>query len=122
MAFAALDARYLNAELRARGVYDAVADDNSVVPLSLKGLATEARPGRWWWPNRFRSWSILYFYGLLAVVGGALLILALFAGPEDEPAAPKSPGKTPVNSPSRRDCRRTTVVGERDGIGSSQGQ
>lgn len=95
MAFAALDARYLNAERRARGVYNAVADENSVVPLSLKGLATQARPGRWWWPNRFRSWSILYFYGPLAVVGGVLLIFALFAGPEEKPADPKSPTETP---------------------------
>ena len=97
MAFAALDARYLNAERRARGVYNAVADENSVVPLSLKGLATQARPGRWWWPTRFVSWSVLYFYGPLALVGGALLIFALLAGPEEEkgePADPRPPAGT----------------------------
>lgn len=93
----ALDARYLGAERRARAVYNAVADENSVVPLSLSGLATQARPGRWWWwPNRFMSWSILYFYGPLAIVGGALLIFALLAGPkgEEEPADPKPPAET----------------------------
>lgn len=95
MAFAALDAGYLNAERRARGVYNAVADEDSVVPLSLKGLAMHSRSARWWWPSRFVSWSILYFYGPLAIVGGALLVLALFAGPEEQSANPKSPAETP---------------------------
>lgn len=94
-AFAALDARYLGNERRARGVYNKVADDNSVVPLSLKGLATESGPSRWWWPGRYISWSILYFYGPLALVGGALLLFALFAGPENHPDAPEPSGKTP---------------------------
>lgn len=99
VAFAALDARYLNAERRARGVYNAVADENSVVPLSLKGLATQARPGRWWWPSRPVSWSILYFYGPLALVGGTLLVFALSAGPGEQPASPKSPAETPSRQP-----------------------
>lgn len=85
-AFAALDARYLNAERSARRVYDAVADDNAIVPLSMKGLATGAGPRRWWWPVHFRAWSIWLFYGPLALVGGLLLILALLAGPKDAPA------------------------------------
>jgi diadenosine tetraphosphate (Ap4A) HIT family hydrolase len=96
LAFGALDARYLGAERRARVVYDAVADENSVAPLSLSGLATPPRPDRWWWPRRFMSWSILYFYGPLAVGGGVLLVCALLAGPEDkdEPAEPKPPSGT----------------------------
>lgn len=81
IAFGFLDARYLDNERRARSVYNEVADDNSVVPLSLKGLATGPGASRWWWPNRFRSWSILYFYGPLVLVGGALLIYALSAAP-----------------------------------------
>lgn len=99
IAFGALDARYLNAERRARKVYDSVADDNSVVPLSMKGLATQARPPRWWWPNQFRNWSIWLFYGPLAVVGGALLVFALLAGPAEKPADPNSPGHTPSQRP-----------------------
>lgn len=83
LAFGALDARYLNAERTARRVYDAVADDNAVVPLSMKGLATGARPSRWWWPAHFRAWSIWLFYGPLAVVGGLLLIIALLAAPTE---------------------------------------
>lgn len=82
MAFGALDSRYLNNERRARHVYNAVADDNSVVPLSLKGLATESGFSRWWWPTHFRSWSIWLFYGPLALVGGLLLAFALLASPE----------------------------------------
>ncbi|MDZ7918160.1 MAG: HIT domain-containing protein [Rhodococcus sp. (in: high G+C Gram-positive bacteria)] len=85
LAFGGLDSRYLNNERRARRVYDSVADDNSVVPLSLKGLATESAASHWWWPTQFRSWSIWLFYGPLALVGGGLLILALMAGPEAAP-------------------------------------
>lgn len=95
IAFGALDARYLNAERRARGVYNEVADDNSVVPLSLKGLATESGPSRWWWPSQFRNWSIWLFYGPLALVGAALLVIALFAGPEERSESPRPPGETP---------------------------
>lgn len=83
-AFAALDVRYLGNERRARGVYDQVADDNSVVPLSLKGLATKSGPSRKWHPSRYATWSILYFYGPLALVGGALLMVALLAGPAEK--------------------------------------
>lgn len=95
VAFAALDARYLDNERRARGVYNAVAEDNSVVPLSMKGLATDAGPARWWWPSQYVSWSVLYFYGPLALVGGALLVFALLAGPERKPDAPEPGGETP---------------------------
>lgn len=77
VAFAILDSRYLENERRARGVYDAVADDNTVVPLSMRGLATAASPSRWWWPKKYLSWSVMYFYGPLVVVGGILLIIAL---------------------------------------------
>jgi len=99
VAFGALDARYLNAERQARQVYKSVADDNSVVPLSMKGLATHARPPRWWWPNHFRNWSIWLFYGPVAVVGGVLLVIALYAGPAGEPADSKSPGDMPSQRP-----------------------
>ena len=99
IAFGALDARYLNAERRARNVYDSVADDNSVVPLSMKGLATQARPPRWWWPNHFRNWSVWLFYGPLAVVGGALLVIALLTGPAEKPAGSEAPGNTPSQQP-----------------------
>ncbi|WP_456598924.1 HIT family protein [Blastococcus sp. SYSU DS0616] len=99
IAFGALDARYLNAERRARNVYDSVADDNSIVPLSMKGLATQARSPRWWWPNNFRNWSVWLFYGPLAVVGGALLVIALLAGPVERPADPGVPGDVPSQQP-----------------------
>ena len=89
VAFAALDARYLDSERRARGVYNAIADDNSVVPLSMKGLAAGSGAARWWWPNRYVSWSVLYFYGPLALVGGMLLIFALLAGPSEQSDDPK---------------------------------
>lgn len=95
IAFGALDARYLNAERRARAVYNEVADDNSVVPLSLKGLATESGPSRWWWPSQFRNWSIWLFYGPLAFVGSALLIFALFAGQGEESDSPQPSGEPP---------------------------
>jgi histidine triad (HIT) family protein len=95
MAFAALDARYLDNERRARGIYNAVADDNSVVPLSMKGLATDSGPARWWWPSRYVSWSVLYFYGPLALVGGALLVFALQMGPKEKSNAPLPAGETP---------------------------
>lgn len=88
MAFGALDARYLNAERRARTVYDAIADDNSVVPLSLRGLATESGPSHWWWPSQFRSWSIWLFYGPLALLGAGLLVVSLLAGPGELPSSP----------------------------------
>jgi hypothetical protein len=81
LAFAVLDARYLDNEPGARCVYNEVADENSEVPLSLKGLATQSSPSRWWWPSRYISWSILYFYGPLALVKGGLLAVALFAAP-----------------------------------------
>ncbi|WP_162529898.1 HIT family protein [Nocardioides caldifontis] len=99
VSFAALDARYLNAERRARKVYNSIADDNTVVPLSMKGLATEGRPSRWWWPNHFRNWSIWLFYAPLAVVGGVLLVIALIAGPEAQPADTKSPTETHSQKP-----------------------
>ena len=95
VAFAALDARYLENERRARGVYNQVADDNSVVPLSLSGLATARTPSRWWWPSQYISWSVLYFYGPLALVGGALLACALFLGPDDSAQAPQPDGGAP---------------------------
>jgi diadenosine tetraphosphate (Ap4A) HIT family hydrolase len=99
MAFGALDARYLNAERQARKIYDAVADENSVVPLSMGGLATLARPPRWWRPNRLRSWSIWLFYGPLAFVGGALLVIAILEGPAEKPADSKPPEDTPTQRP-----------------------
>lgn len=99
VSFAALDARYLNAERQARTVYDAITDDNTVVPLSMKGLATRGRPPRWWWPNHFRSWSIWLFYAPLAVAGGVLLVIALISGPEAQPADSKSPRVTHTQKP-----------------------
>jgi ATP adenylyltransferase len=99
IAFGALDARYLNAERRARHVYDSVADENSIVPLSMKGLATQARSPRWWWPNNFRNWSVWLFYGPLAVVGGALLVIALLTGPVERPANSGPPGDAPSQQP-----------------------
>lgn len=99
VAFGALDARYLDNERRARGVYNAVADNNSVVPLSLKGLATNSRPHRWWWPDRFKDWSIWLFYGPLAALGTVLLVLALLAGSKEAPTghepAPGGPHQRP---------------------------
>ncbi|WP_338890871.1 hypothetical protein [Rhodococcus sovatensis] len=87
-AFAALDVRYLGNERRARDVYDQVADDNSVVPLSLKGLATKSgSSGKWYYPSRYATWSILYFYGPLALVGGVLLVVALLSGPAEKSGA-----------------------------------
>ena len=85
IAFGALDARYLDNERRARGVYNAVADDNSVAPLSLGGLATSSGQSHWWWPSHFRSWSIWLFYGPLVALGAVLLVLALLAGPAESP-------------------------------------
>lgn len=84
-AFGALDSRYLDNERRARHVYNSVADDNSEVPLSLRGLATNSGPGHWWWPSQFRNWSVWLFYAPLALVGGALLVLALMAGSAEVP-------------------------------------
>lgn len=94
LAFGALDARYLNAERQARKVYDSVTENNSVVPLSMKGLATQARPPRWWWPNHFRNWSIWLFYGPLALVGGILLAIALLASPTEMSAESNAPDNT----------------------------
>lgn len=85
LAFGLLDTRYLENERRARNVYNRVADDNSVAPLSMKALATSSTKEHWWWPARFRSWSILYFYGPLALAGVALLVLAAFGFADDDP-------------------------------------
>lgn len=85
-AFGALDSRYLDNERRARRVYDSVADDNSAVPLSMSGLATNSGPRRWWWPSQFRNWSVWLFYAPLAVIGGALLVIALMAGSAQGPS------------------------------------
>ncbi|OZC76157.1 hypothetical protein CH251_09585 [Rhodococcus sp. 06-462-5] len=93
-AFAALDVRYLGNERRARSVYDQVADDNSVVPLSLKGLANTSGSSSTWQPSWYTTWSILYFYGPLALVGGALLVLALLAGPAEESGTSSPCGET----------------------------
>ncbi len=95
IAFGALDSRYLDNERRARGVYNAVADDNSVAPFSLRGLATEAGPDLWWWPSHFKNWSIWLFYGPLAALGSLLLLLALLAGSEDTRTDEKPPPSGP---------------------------
>lgn len=71
-----VDARYLENERRARGHFDAIADDNAVAPFSMKALATSSAKDHWWWPARFRSWSIWYFYGPLLVAGMVLLAFA----------------------------------------------
>jgi ATP adenylyltransferase len=76
-ALGALDSRYLESERRARSIYDAIAEDNSLLPFSMKGLATSSAGHKWWWPNRFRSWSITNFYVPLFIVGVILLIVAL---------------------------------------------
>jgi diadenosine tetraphosphate (Ap4A) HIT family hydrolase len=99
LAFAVLDARYLNNERRARRVYNEVADDNSTVPMSLKGLATDTGPSRWWWPSRYISWSVLYFYGPLALVGGTLLVIALSTSPDQ--ASSHDDGRPNGNHQSR---------------------
>jgi ATP adenylyltransferase len=77
LALGAVDARYLENERRARGVYAAIADDNAVAPLSMKGIATSSAKVRWWWPARFQSWSIWYFYAPLLLAGAILLVFAL---------------------------------------------
>ena len=84
LALGAVDARYLDNERRARKHYDAIADQNSVAPMSMNALATTAANDHWWWPARFRSWSILYFYGPLVLAGIALLVFAL-VGFSDDP-------------------------------------
>lgn len=89
-AFGALDYRYLDNERRARQVYNSVADDNSEVPFSMRGLATNSKPGHWWWPSQFRNWSVWLFYAPLALVGGALLAFALLAGSAEVPASESS--------------------------------
>ena len=58
LALGLLDARYLETERHARGHFNAIADDNTVAPFSMKALATSSTQSRWWWPARFRSWSI----------------------------------------------------------------
>lgn len=78
-----VDARYLDNERRARGQYDAIADDNAVAPFSMKALATSSTKSHWWWPARFRSWSIWYFYGPLLLVGAVLLVFAAFGFSDD---------------------------------------
>jgi hypothetical protein len=92
VSFGLLDARYLENERRARDIYNGVADDNSVAPFSMKGLATSSTVSHWWWPARFRTWSIWYFYGPLAVAGVALLVLALFSFSDDDSRPEHRPG------------------------------
>ncbi len=91
VAFGFLDARYLNNERRARGVYDAIADDNVITPLSLSGLPTAAGRKHRCWPDRFRSWSIAYFYVPLVFAGVLLLGYSLGAGSEEDDPAPAWP-------------------------------
>jgi len=83
LALGLVDARYLETERHARGHYNAIADDNTVAPFSMKALATRSTQGRWWWPARFRSWSIWYFYGALLLAGVVLLVFAAFGFSDD---------------------------------------
>lgn len=102
LAFGLLDARYLDNERRARDLYNWVVDDNIVVPLSMTGLATSSRKNHWWWPSRFASWSIWYFYSPLLLAGALLLFLAIMefggheAKPSDHPPKPTATVTTPT--------------------------
>lgn len=110
LSFGLLDARYLDNERRTRSIYDQVVEDNSVVPLSMKALATSSTKAHWWWPARFRSWSIWYFYGPLALAGVVLLLFAL-SGSSNDDSKPEHRGGTVTIGNSAAESQSMQVRG-----------
>lgn len=71
--FASIDGLYLHNEKKFRDLYDAIVEDNSVKPLSMRtdGLAARSRN------KSYLSWSVLGFYGPLLIAGTVLLIVSV---------------------------------------------
>lgn len=82
MAFAKIDAHYLDVEKDFRDLHDAVVD-NTVTPLAMdpSGVSTRSKN------ESYKSWSIKWFYGPLIAAGCLLLIYSLcFGRAEGDPA------------------------------------
>jgi hypothetical protein len=81
MAFAKIDAHYLDVEKDFRDLHDAVVD-NTVTPFAMdpRGVSTRTKN------ESYKSWSIKWFYGPLIAAGCLLLIYSLCYGrSESEP-------------------------------------
>lgn len=71
--FGVIDGLYLHNEKKFRDLYDAIAEDNSVAPFSLKTDNLAPRPKN----KSYLSWSVIGFYEPLVLAGTVLLIFSL---------------------------------------------
>lgn len=96
MAFAKIDAHYLDVEKDFRDLHDAVID-NTAKPLAMDPSSVSTRSKN----ESYKSWSIKWFYGPLVVAGCLLLIYSLcFGRSEDDSVKEQSVNVTVTVTPT----------------------
>lgn len=88
--FGYLDGLYLNTERKFRDLYAAIVQNN-VEPLSMDPNKLDVRRRKW---HSYRSWSVLGFYGPLAVAGLILMIVAFCRADTKHDQPPSAPAQT----------------------------
>lgn len=110
MAFAKIDAHYLDVEKDFRDLHDAVVANN-VTPLAMDPSNVSTRSKN----ESYKSWSIKWFYGPLVIAGCLLLIYSLCYGRVEDQSAKEQTVKVTVTvtpflqllrqlTPRRRPC------------------
>lgn len=91
MAFAKIDAHYLDVEKDFRDLHDAVVANN-VTPLAMDPSNVSTRSKN----ESYKSWSIKWFYGPLVIAGCLLLIYSLCYGRVEDQSAKEQTVKVTV--------------------------
>ncbi len=89
--FGFLDGQYLHTEKKFRDLYAAIVR-NEIEPLSMDTTCLGARRTR----DSHRSWSVLGFYGPLALAGLLLMIVAIWRGDASQGQPPNPVPSAPV--------------------------
>lgn len=91
--FGLLDGQYLHTEKKFRALYAAIARNN-VEPLSMDPTSLKL-PRKW---DSHRSWSVLGFYGPLALAGLLLTVVAIYRPGAENDHVPNPVPSTPTQN------------------------
>jgi hypothetical protein len=93
--FGIVDGLYLHSERKFRDLYNAIiAEDSTVRPFSMDPTGLIDRRKR----DSHRSWSVLGFYGPLAIAGLVLMAVSMSTGDKQTDTSPRAPAQSSTTS------------------------